>query len=50
MTDDLTEFLQHERGSKKRCIVVSVLDIEPLFTNIFVPVIVTSLSATRYKT
>ena len=32
---------------EKRCMVVSVLDIGPLFTNILIPVIVALLSATR---
>ena len=35
---------------KKRCMVVSVLDIDPLFTNILIPVIVALLSATRGDT
>lgn len=35
---------------EKRCMVVSVSDIDPLFTNIFIPVIVASLSATHGNT
>ena len=36
-----------KEGPEKHCMEVSVLDIDPLFTNILIPVIVTLLSATR---
>ena len=36
-----------KEGLEKRCMEVSVSDIDPLFTNILIPVIVTLLSATR---
>ena len=35
---------------EKRCMVVSVSDIDPLFTNILIPVIVASLSAIHGNT
>ena len=46
MTDDSTEFLQHEGGSRKALHGGVCLDIDPLFTNILIPVIVSLLSAT----
>ena len=46
MTDDSTEFLQHEGGSRKASHGGVCLDIDPLFTNILIPVIFSLLSAT----
>ena len=39
-----------KQGLEKRCLEVPVLDIDPLFTNILIPVIVALLSATRGDT
>lgn len=39
-----------KQGLEKRCMEVSVLDIDPLFPNILIPVIVALLSATREDT